>query len=175
MENIRQTLTGITGIGDRDKLQRWHFKDRFEKEVIPILPESIEVVALPPGEEHQYNCFAYALDLHEDAGPFKNGFVYSPFVEYLLGEKELKELSGIPQEGDIVLYWNGSELKHAGKMIGTDMVISKWSGGPLLRHPLLHVPVDYGDQTKFYRILSVDKVRQKLKQNEEMNQPTNSL
>ncbi|GBE16227.1 hypothetical protein BMS3Abin15_00039 [bacterium BMS3Abin15] len=146
-------------------------KDRFEKEVVSILPESIKIVELPPGEKHQYNCFAYALDLHDDIEPFKDGFVYSSFVKYLLDKNELEKISEMPQKGDIVLYWNGNDLKHAGKVIDGDIVISKWSGGPLLEHSLLHVPVEYGDRIEYYRILSVSKIKQTLEQHKELNQP----
>ena len=159
---IRETLTDITGVGDRDKSRRWHDPLRFQSEVMPLLPGEIEVIELPPGRRYQFNCFAFALGLRgiSTENPFKDGFIYSPFVEKLITDGKLTKGTRPSKDGDIVLYRNMGTLKHAGRMSDTDMVISKWSGGPLLKHPLLYVPVQYGDEIEYYESLREDDARQ---------------
>ena len=159
---IREILTDITGVGNKDKLLRWHDASRFKNEVMPILPSPIEVIELPPGQQFQFNCFTFALELRciSAETPFTDGFIYSPFVEKLIAEKAITKLNRPPAEGDVVFYWNGVELKHAGKISRNDMIISKWSGGPILKHPLLYVPVDYGEKNEYYEGISEKRAKQ---------------
>jgi hypothetical protein len=149
---IRETLTDITGVGDRDKRERWHDALRFQREVMPLLPRQIQVVELPPGRRYQFNCFAFALSLRSisSENQFRDGFIYAPFVEKLIADGRLTKRTGLSEEGDIVFYRNKGSLKHAGRMADSDTVISKWSGGPVLRHPLLYVPGQYGDEIEYY-------------------------
>jgi hypothetical protein len=62
-----------------------------------------------------------------------------------------------PEKGDIVLYVliskYGKSVQHIGKYDESGCVISRWGeGGPVLRHPALFVPTDFGNSVLFRRI-----------------------
>ena len=56
-----------------------------------------------------------------------------------------------PGKGDIILYENKGAVVHAGIMESRDVVISKWSWGPLVKHHIFCVPAHYGNKISFYK------------------------
>jgi len=63
--------------------------------------------------------------------------------------------AGDEQIGDIVLYTYGDNPyipEHVGIHLGEWWVVSKWGeGGPVLVHPLDHIPSKWGDKVHFFR------------------------
>jgi hypothetical protein len=108
----------------------------------------LEEVALSRG----FNCFAFALGLTESAA-YKivaretdepNVFADEEFVEWLFR----RDVLGPPSSDDeetLVVYFAGTQPKHAGRRTASGRVMSKWGTGFWFSHELLEVPADYGD------------------------------
>ena len=132
----------------------WPDPSLYFEDVKKGLPKGIEILQAPQGRVWQYNCFSFALGLHvypEFYKTSKDGYVYSPFVDKLFQEGRLVPfpVEKNPSTGHIVMYKFGGEFKHGG-VVDKDKVISKWSGGPLLRHDILDVPTRYGDEFLYF-------------------------
>ncbi len=140
------------------KKPEWHNPDKFQS-VSELLPEEIKVIESPPGEKWQFNCYAYALGLHELSDFYmtsQDGFIYSLFVKKLLSKGELRKvIDRSPRFGDIILYKDNGELTHAGVVAeGEGKIISKWSSGPILKHNVLLLPISCGYDVSYYNPLS---------------------
>ncbi len=137
--------------------QNWWKPDLFEKYVRHQLPRELKVLAPPPEEPVNYNCFVYALGLQND--PSFLGNVNWDFTkqldrsyEQLIAQKILLQTEA-PSPGDLIVYRaDDGTISHVGLMDSDRKVTSKWSWGPLLRHAVLDVPVLYGDDIKFYKM-----------------------
>ena len=78
------------------------------------------------------------------------------FVEYLLTRRDLYEVEFEGVKNDyIIIYFNESELTHAGKIL-RKRVVSKWGKGLLLEHEIHEAPAIYGNEVKFFKKLSLD-------------------
>jgi hypothetical protein len=58
------------------------------------------------------------------------------------------------QPNDIVVYFAGDQLKHAGRIIavsGKLTIRSKWGGNEVHEHELWEVPLEHGDEVRFFR------------------------
>ncbi len=136
----------------------WWRPDLFLKHTKHLLPAELEIVANPPPEDRNYNCFLFALGLHTHEEILKetNGFIYDSFIQHLLSVGHL-EKTGSPTMGDFIVYQDTinypNSLTHTGIFQG-DNVLSKWARGPLVRHAIWDVPAEYGDSI-FY-IKSID-------------------
>jgi hypothetical protein len=129
----------------------------FVEELRQRWPHSISMV----DRARPYTCFQYAFSLHDPPAVVRTiGIVHkdiypSPeFVEYLVAHTltpVLGEASGI---GDVVLYRDGRDPRHAGILHGRG-VRSKWGIGHLWDHALLEVPGSYGDAVDYFRPISV--------------------
>lgn len=81
--------------------------------------------------------------------------VNSAFVQGLLVNGELSEVR--PSDvtcGDLAFYFAGNELKHAGRVTSTSpdlMIQSKWGGNEVHEHPLWEIPLEHGDQVRFFK------------------------
>lgn len=69
----------------------------------------------------------------------------SAFIQQLI-QLEWLVPTGQPKDGDILVYFDGTTPKHAGKC-WHGIVESKWGLGHLWRHPQCEVPLSYGDDT----------------------------
>jgi len=135
----------------------WWRPELFEKYTHPQIPVALEIVASPPAEEQNYNCFVYVLGLHNDERFLGNkGWDFTRKLDALFDEMiEQKILEKIekPERGNLVVYRADSgKISHVGLMEDGSTVISKWSWGPLLRHKIFDVPDHYGDAVEFYKI-----------------------
>ncbi len=135
----------------------WWTPELFEKNVRNILPKEVEVIEPPPIEKKQYNCFIFALGLEKDMRFIgKHDSSDSPFYQLSFFPKLIQDgyLESVitPAVGDLILYENDKGvITHAGKMDSSDMVVSKWSWGPLIKHQIWCVPKHYGDKISFYK------------------------
>ncbi|MEO6015539.1 MAG: hypothetical protein ABIQ30_18375 [Devosia sp.] len=105
-----------------------------------------------------YNCLAYALNVHltEDfyAVSMRSPRSYSPtgadLVSALLLARMEEKQSSEAKEGDLLLYYDGDDWRHAGKIVSAKRAISKWGTGPQMEHELLQVPSSYGSDLRFF-------------------------
>ncbi|MEK7115018.1 MAG: hypothetical protein AAB847_01525 [Patescibacteria group bacterium] len=147
-QEIRNKLSEIVS----PKNESWWTPELFEKNVRNILPHEIEIVEPPPIEQKQYNCFIFALGLENDKKFVGNhssedsAFYQLSFFPKLI-KSGLLTITITPAPGDLILYKNEKGvMTHAGKMESSDIVISKWSWGPLVRHNIWCVPKHYGNK-----------------------------
>lgn len=152
MENIREYLSTIVTSENTDN---WCNPELFKKNILPIFPKEIEIIEFPPkGDKENYNCVTHVFGLLNETMLAKRpwGDIDPKFVRFLVDARELKERKNTEYlSGDIVVYRNdGGDVTHVGLLLDNGMVISKWSGGPLLKHKVLDVPQTYGDDIHFY-------------------------
>jgi len=158
--NLRERLSALVHSGNG---QSWWRPDLFSN-IRPQLPSEIEIVE-PPQKSNQYNCFLFALALHQDRQIIDDsgGFVYSSLVMELILRGEL-EIRKAPAVGNIVLYRNVKEnpleFTHAAILVGPARALSKWSWGPLIRHGVLDVPDFYGDDLVYTAPMSSVRAQQ---------------
>lgn len=146
---------------DREKLDEiilkndvkdWLIPELFVQNTKPIFPTELEILADPPKETKNHNCFAYALGFSEklELTAETRGFDDLYFIK-LLENHEL-ERTTLPVDGDYVIYQDlegyPDRLTHIGVLDGSK-IISKWAWGPLVRHSLWDVPASYGNDV-FY-------------------------
>lgn len=123
------------------------------KKTQTLIPPELTILAIPPAEENNYNCFIHVLGLSVDRNVLQSsrGFIYDTFFQKLIDEK-LLSFTDNPQNGDYILYRNSNKYPGITTHIGVkddDKVISKWAWGPLIRHALLDVPESYGSEISF--------------------------
>lgn len=112
-------------------------------------------------ETGQFTCYQYAFNL-VDAPPEViriascHSKIYpSPvFVQFLIDHV----LDGLPapKDGCVIVYSDGQEIKHAGKMQG-QMVVSKWGTAHLWRHRVYEVPITYGSDVRFFEAIQAEQ------------------
>lgn len=134
----------------------------------PHAIELIEEAKMGDDNSWRYNCFMYAFDLRNKFIDFKytirDIFPNSKFTRYLLINNFLLEINlQDTKNGDYILYFEGTQIKHAGK-VNDCKIISKWGSGHRWSHALFEVPSDYGDETKFFRKISEDDIYSIFKQ-----------
>lgn len=112
---------------------------------------SIEV--LPTEYQDSYTCFAFALGLStlEDyMQQVRIKFANSAFVRKVIKDGSLLCIAQA-QPDCIIMYSNEGCLRHAGVITeSTNMVMSKWGGNKLHRHPIFEVPASYGSDVSYY-------------------------
>ena len=156
---MRERLGKLVSAENEDN---WWRQELFEKYTRPQIPAELEIISLPPPEEQNYNCFVYVLGLQHDADFLGNkswDFTRNlgPVFDEMIKAKILKPLDK-PTMGNLVVYRaNDNAISHVGIMENENMVISKWSWGPLLRHAIFDVPDHYGNRVEFYELLEAAK------------------
>jgi len=161
-QNIREYLATI--LNDKNE-KNWYEPELFAQNTLAKLPHGLRVVALPPPEKENYNCFIFALHLDKDKQIIQEskGFIHSSFFEVLLDKGEL-EMVQKPAEGDIVCYRNpkkfDSEITHAGIVQAEGVIISKWSWGPIIQHKIFDVPDFYGDEIFYVKRVGGEKAKE---------------
>ena len=98
-----------------------------------------------------YNCFEYAFDVYEFEEIAHHSthdiFFGSDFMKWLLE----KQLLLAEEWGDIILYDDGSNFTHAGKIIKDDMILSKWGGGNMWKHKKWETPSSFSNNVATYK------------------------
>ena len=136
------------------RLKLEDLKSRFQHSIRVIPAEALQ----------RFNCYAHAFGICESprydalVTQTQNSTVMnSDFVKALLARAELMEVPDHEvQVNDIVLYFNGEDLKHAGRVsriAGGFTVHSKWGGNEVHEHKLWEIPGEYGDRVRFFRPL----------------------
>ncbi len=143
--------------------ERWWKTDKFEKYSRASIPNELQIVALPPEEEKNYNCYIFGFGFQYDARFIGNA--NWEFTRRL--DREIEEMIKLrfliklekPERGALVVWRMNQvpEICHVGIMEEKETAISKWSWGPLFRHHVYAVPESYGDNVEFYKILEEAK------------------
>ncbi len=182
---FRNKLTEITDSDRNTPQENWREILSEKKEAVLNLSKDfgcslilVEEIKYPQESKEQltwlevYDCFMYILNLHKDPSRKKideirikinerynrqDGLVDGKCMEFLISKGYLIEvpLEKI-QDDDIILYFDGSEPKHAGK-IKNGKIISKWGPQHLWEHDIWDVPIHYGKQIKFYKNIPEEK------------------
>jgi hypothetical protein len=155
MNELRERLRDITENGRPDS------HPPLIDELRRIHPHSIEIIE-PAAPIERYTCAMYALDLVENdeyagivlASP-KPIYASTAFVQRLIDRGTLVPLTQ-PKSDALVVYRLRGSVTHIGRMLSATRVESKWGIGHLYRHALLEVPMQYGDETEFYRAIDTD-------------------
>lgn len=121
---------------------------KYREVFFPEFADHLEVVSAPPQPHEQYNCFAYALGVPE----WVRTYTFSQAVS----NNDLLEASE-PSSNDLVVYFDGTQIRHAGRYFSEKEVISKWAGGPIFRHETFMCPATYGNIVKYFKAVSRDK------------------
>jgi hypothetical protein len=114
------------------------------------------------GRLERFNCFAYAVGVWQGTRYERlvdrtqsSVLINSAFVADMLARGKLAEVQRREvQPNDIVLYFSGNELKHAGRIVSISpelAVHSKWGGNEVHAHPLWELPAEHGDELRFFR------------------------
>lgn len=106
-------------------------------EFINRLPPSLEFVELPSSD---MSCEDYALKTNENL----RNKIFDNYTQIEEGQEK---------ENDIVVYADYfGDVRHVGRYMGNNQVISKWGEkGPVIKHPLHFVPSSYGEIIFFLR------------------------
>jgi len=140
----------------KNDVKDWWIPELFVKNTKPIFPAELEILANPPEEIKNHNCFAYALGFADKLELIAetNGFDDLYFIK-LLENNEIKRIDS-PVNGDYVVYQDmenyPERLTHIG-VVNEDKVISKWAWGPLVRHKLWDVPASYGKNVFYIKAI----------------------
>lgn len=156
---LREFLdTLIEGTRGDPNSERWWKTDKFEQYSRALIPNELTIIAPPPPEEQNYNCYVFGFGL-QDIARFVGNMNWE-FTRRL--DREIEEMVTLgylvklkkPEPGALVA-WRMNEVPeicHVGIMEEGESVISKWSWGPLFRHHIYAVPASYGDTVEFYNI-----------------------
>ncbi len=155
---------------NRDKLDEiimkndtndWWQPELFVRNTKHLLPTELEILADPPPEDKNYNCFLYVLGLHTNGEVLKetSGFIYDSFIKHLLTTGDLVK-TDTPQDSDYIVYQDlvnyPEALTHIG-VLHENKVVSKWAWGPLVKHDVWDVPAEYGDSVFYIQSISPER------------------
>jgi hypothetical protein len=117
-------------------------------------------------DERDYNCFAFALGIHQfpwfkELAHRHRPVVDSSMIGRMISEGML-ELRPVVLDlyKDMVLYIGEDDaIKHAGRLSSDGgSIISKWCPGEIHEHHLWEVPASYGSQVQYSAIPTTDSV-----------------
>ena len=153
---LRIRLEEITNryIGEEPGRQIELIADLFQ-----LYPHSIRIIReVVPGEPEtcRFTCYQYAFDvvgskrITKIARTYTKVYPNSEFVQYLI-DHYLSEVSrSAIQDGDVIVYAQDTQIKHAGKIIST-RVLSKWGLAHLWSHGTFEVPASYGSHIRYFQ------------------------
>lgn len=84
-----------------------------------------------------------------------------------------------PQKGDLIIYKdtaNSPRILHSGIVINPGIIESKWGyNRKILIHPIYHVPMSYGNNVSYYRVIKTkDEITQDMKKKLDAQAPIES-
>ena len=125
-------------------------------------PHSIREVH--PTQSGRYNCFAFALGLHQSPNYLliarhlnPNVFANAAFVSHLISEGVLRPTDCAAAGQQIIVYLHDGVPKHAG-VLNEQRVTSKWGDGQFFEHAVFEVPMNYGCESECYSSESFSQV-----------------
>jgi hypothetical protein len=156
-ESLRRELDAATAILKPSEYPKRlaELKEKFQHS-ITVLSEGAEKM-------RRFNCFAYAygvwsndryISLVDDT--LNAAVMDLAFVMDEIERNEIVEFAAdAAQPNDIVLYFAGDQLTHAGRVVavackGELTIHSKWGPTEVHVHALWEVPLAYGDRVRFF-------------------------
>ena len=138
-------------------------------ELLVVLSGEIKNTIRLLDSEHpidRYTCIVYVFNLVDDPeyveiASFGIGRVFAgpEFVSFLLSNNYIERINENEASAeDIIIYFDQSEIKHAGKIKAKCRIVSKWGIGHLYEHGIFEVPEQYGGEVRFYRQLPKEEV-----------------
>ena len=151
---LRAALEAITRRYDPDPVREQLADVSSLRKCNPHSIEIVEAVDHAVAGPGQFNCYMYALNIHDSAKiarllanttrPLGNGF-----IRWLIQTRRLKPTTDALQSNDLIVYADEEGPKHAGRWDGS-AVISKWGLAHLWRHGMFEVPNRYGHIVRSY-------------------------
>ena len=110
----------------------------------------------------RYTCLMHALGFTEKPEyieiaehGFQDVYAGPEFAHWLIDKSLLAEISkDRVEDRSLVFYFSKGRFKHAGVLLASGRVISKWGTGHLFEHELFEIPMQYGDEARFFGGLS---------------------
>lgn len=129
-----------------------------------LTPKGLRILEAPPGKGFKYNCYVFAFGFKDDSDfnrsdssrlLLSNGNEVQKLINSLLQKVDT------PKSDDYIIYRNEDrQITHAGIVKSRDLIISKWSDGPLMEHPILGVNPDYGTDISFYKKNNTKEIKE---------------
>jgi hypothetical protein len=117
-----------------------------------------------PAQPGRYNCFAFALGLHESQKYLRiaqhrspNVFANAAFISHLIRQGVLRPTDCTAPGQKIVIYLRDELPKHAG-VLNEQRVTSKWGDGMFFEHAVLEVPASYGCEPECYALATPSEI-----------------
>ncbi len=159
-KQLRISLEEITKLVRSKQVEAINNLHNIYPHTIDIIEET--VIGRPDTQKYNYTCFMYALNIefYNQSNPIKEIsrehleiYISSDFLLFCINKGVLREVSFDEiVEGDIILYFTNEIPVHAGKILNSKRVISKWGqGGHLWGHAIWEIPAMYGTQASFYK------------------------
>lgn len=175
-DSDHMTLSTVNDKAFRQKLENI-CKEPLEKQILSVekLRDStrytIELVEETINEASTYNCYEYALGVHNELD-FR-GFLTKN--KDLLDSGRIASLikNGLLKQNDnglLVIYLNRGLPKHAGILQRDGKLISKWGKGHLWEHELWGVPISYGSERSIFNGPDPKKIIQEIKEMHRRNE-----
>jgi len=108
-----------------------------------------------------FNCVMYAFDWVDCAEPNVVGtgpqqyrfLIDTVFMEKVISQQLIIETpAALANTTDLVVYFDGLQLRHVAKIMSESTCASKWGVGHLYEHGLWDVPETYGNQVKYFKV-----------------------
>ena len=110
-KNIRTTLGKLVS---SENEENWWRTELFEKNTRTQIPSELEIIAPPPAEEANYNCFVYALGFQNDQRLLGNaGWEFTKNLGLIFDEmidKNILKHNDTSEKGFMILYCAEDEL-----------------------------------------------------------------
>lgn len=152
----------------------WFNSENFKRGIAPNIPKELKVIQPPPPEDKNYNCFIFAFGLEKD-----EDFLISHSGKYipLCHGNDIKRLilndilisAETPRKGDYIIYSKDNEITHAGIVKNKDLIVSKWSLGPIMEHQIRAVNPEYGEDISYYKKATPQIIKDFFKSKEKLN------
>ncbi len=113
----------------------------------------------------RYTCLMHALGFTEKPEyieiakyGFEGAYAGPEFAHWLLDRQLLAEISKAgAADLDLVFYFNTGRFRHAGVLLASGRIVSKWGTGHLFEHELFEIPMQYGEEARFFQKLTYNQ------------------
>lgn len=156
---FRENLLRINVLRSKEQIQAIEMLKQTFSHSIRLIQEVI------PEERKTwaFNCYEFALGLRDRpeikriaSGP-SGIFPGDDFAQWFLTEKITLEITWDQREdNDLVVYLDKGQVRHFG-LIHEEKIISKWGGNHIWEHGLFEVPINYGDEARFFKYIIPEK------------------
>lgn len=111
-----------------------------------------------------YTCILFVFNIVNDEKYLslarmcpQNIYASTEFIQFLINRNYVIELHQ-QSINCLIIYFENGKIKHIGRLINNNLVISKWGIGHLYQHPIFEVPSSYGTKIKCYSNINRDEM-----------------